>query len=486
MKDLRLDNISYFSYDELLDLKKEILKNTTERSKKLQDAINQLFDYNIGNFTGELNLDNNIKKRVKNLFKQIKKTGIYSIDFDSLYNIFYTKQLTLNSIANEVCSHNSYIKELIKISKIKKSIVSIKIYDFYDDLEDNEFKKMIEKLKKNNFFQRLIANIKENNNKVEIQILTNLNSDYKYDLYKMILEEHDFENITIKHIPTSTSLNVYIPNLFFTLIKYRTLTSNNKISSTYKYAVAYLEPNTNFAVVNSSYLTTKTTLSNFIKLLDVRFDEQFKNSIYNFNPKDKLSDEDFEKDIDNILKEIDNLTQSNDINLNNNILKEINLLKIKYKSINYAYKLLKAHYYYVSYLSIIKNVTKTDYKPHTLYIVDKIISNKYYKKFKDLAQKIKFNNLKITLNKKSVDIKRIRKVIIEEINNKKAICDIFPDKNWLVKETIIKNFNDILKDRYLLDKFFHEIDYSIPDEKKESFFKDEIITKILLGKKIIL
>ncbi len=420
-----------------------------------------------------ISLDN--KSKINSYLKQYHHKDIFNIYIDRLNQIVIENKIKLIDLYN--IFFEKYIHEIIKKSE---KITSVKIYDFYQDDENikETIKKIEEKNKRNDFIKSII-NQQGDLSKCNIQILTHLKTEESFEFYQKIYNEDN--NITIKYIPESASKNIYIPSLFFMIIKYRVKETNR-----YKEIFLYLEPNTNWALIDSLY-TTKTNgfLSRFVSLLNKRFDEQFnKNNLIFQVSKKEQTDNNFKKDIKNIFETLDyELNSNNDSTvLNKDILKNIHLLKTKYKTIKNAYSLIKSYYYISSYLNIISNIVKNKMLPHTNIVIQHI-DTRLNTQLKQKINDFKINSFYHEIQKENIDIKKLRLGIIQEINNTQAICDIFPELNWLDQDNIIFNLSGIANDKNLLYEFYDKI---IPNnnftyKEKQNIFISKIVPKIING-----
>lgn len=420
-------------------------------------------------YFSNINISAENKSKINNFLKTYKNPNIFSIYIDRYYQIIIEQKIKLSHLYSIFLS--KYKNEIIKIPS---KITSIKIYDFYQNTDDMD-----------NILYMMKEHIlkKTNLSKHNIKILTHLKNSVSFDFYQELYNKDP--NISIKYIPDSASQNIYISSLFFIIIKYRVKNSN-----TYKELFLYLESNTNWALIDSFYSNnSKGFVAKFLSLLNQRFDEQYnKNQLIFKTNKETKTDEDFKHDINYIFKSIDKeINENKNISLNKDILKDIHLLKTKYQKIDNAYVLMKSYYYFTSYLNTISNIAKTRELPHT-FIINQHINNNLETNIKNKINSINRNISYLKIKKEYNSLKKLRLGVIQEIDNKLPICDIFPNLNWLDKDNIISNLTNIANNENLLNEFYEKIQLNVKltqEEKKEKFI-NKIIPNITDGKKVYL
>ena len=477
MKELKLKSSEICSLTDLINIEESQLISDTYHT--LLTNFQQILNYN-KKLIKNNNFDEVIFKEFKKFYKisaesksQINKHILkYSTDniiyiyIDSKFRIIKEVKILLSNIYNEF--YKNYLHDIVDNASLIKSV---KIYDFYKNKEDLNL--TIENLtkddKRQNFIKSIISNNK-NSKQCNIQILTHLNTEKSFDFYQNLYEYDN--NISIKYIPESASENIYIPSLFFMLIKYRVKETKN-----YKDVVLYLEPSTNWGVVSDAYSVGFT--SQFVELLNIRFNEQFKSNYQlTFQPnKLKQTEDNFIEDIVYILKMIDEELLETNTKINKDILESIHKLKTNYKTINYSYKLLKSFFYNILYLHSIKNYTKKEPLMHTQSIINILIEKRYIKTIDEIIIDITKNHIGKKIITYDVDIKKLRRGVIEEINNKKAICDIFPNMSWIHKDDIINSLTSIALNEKYLTSLYEELNLN---SKKPFLQKRENFEKILI------
>lgn len=372
-------------------------------------------------------------------------------------------------------THVRALKKTIQERPIKYREVdffsSIKIYDFYRNSLDKK------KLFSNKDIKDALLGAQEKIRKLEvISIIEDEN------MHKVLEHLHDNyrDKVAIKHIVSSEA--VYIPSVFFVLIKFKLKSSNS-----YKEYLFYLEPEINFGV--ASYANQNTSSGQFYELLNARFDSQFHNkSNIDFSVKDKTDV--FEKSLQSIVFDIKNLLHGESDNFEKEtegLRSKIVSLKLHYPNMNYAYKLLgRLAKYAVSIASIFHETRNGKVLDNTAYLVGQMLEQELNGSFDNVLEQVRTEQL---LMGKNVDLKKLRKSIFVNVvaYSDKSLCDIFSNLKWSDTKNILISLQAIESSEEYLRLFFsyfNVVQGSMPFKTMQDLFKGTVMEQIMNGEAI--
>lgn len=360
-----------------------------------------------------------------------------------------------------------FMNDIHSIVKNAESISSVKIFDFYQDIED-----------KNEFIKPLSDVLNKYLDYSNCDIVSIINSLNMHIFLENLIED---KFCKIKYMKNSSFFS-YISSVFFILISYKIKNSNN-----YCQYIMYIEPDTNTAILK---FVKDDFAKDFYKLLYYRFEKHFNSKTnIDFIETIKNKEETFSESLDKIyvnmeellhesIKKINQLKEKN-----SKLLLSVSKLKLQYPKMDNSYKFLNNIVYSITILKEIEYAHKNNFKlNNTIEVIKKTLAKQIYQEIGNRIISIK-NQYDIN---KDVDIFKLRKSIyINKIaNTEKAFIDIFPMFDW---KNIYEILDRIKQDEDKLNKFF--MLFKVDLKEKNLFWKQKkfqliIDNYIVKGKEI--
>jgi len=493
-KDFGIDTKTNINKEILVQIKEHLFSLIPLSYVKLIEKCNTLIYYNeyiLQKNNSHVSLNDFLQKKSINLnispsdFSNIKKyINQLNIDFSDVMDGNIILQTDGKFLLDEKLTLLKVHRYYTSLKGMKKSkdehlhdneieyYSSIKIYDFYSNVEEKEQLFAVKKL------QNVLKNLDEHNKIRNMQILSTTDSSNIYDTWDYLIKNHS-NKVHIKHIKKTDSQ--YIPSLFFVLIKFKSIKSNN-----YNQYIFYLENEVNFGV--ASHAVASTTKA-FYELLEKRFDIQFQNP-NNVDFKVGNQEEDFEGAIKEVILNLKNLINDESLDFlqhRQTLENKITTLKLQYPKMNLAYDYLVNLMNYIGSIKKISDATlKKVLLENTNFLIKQTLDENISLLIQDILEKISTKQMFL---KNKVDIFQLRKSIyINKIfDSNKALCDIFEELNWDGVKNILNSLQNIEHNEEKLNKLFYYIDnekYSLKD--KQQVYKNIFLKQIHQGEALSL